>query len=60
MPKPRKGEKESHYVSRFMASDEAEESFPDPKQRAAVAYSMYEHPKERVEKRIKMRYGRER
>ncbi len=39
MPKPAKGESQKHFVSRYMASSEAKRSFPDPKQRAAVAYS---------------------
>jgi hypothetical protein len=41
MPEPLKGEKQQDYVSRFMGSAEAAKSFPDAKQRAAVAYSMY-------------------
>ena len=50
MPSPAKGEKRKDYVSRFMGSSEAVKSFPDAKQRAAVAYSMYRkhkgmHPK---------------
>ena len=45
MPAPHKGEKRSKYVSRFMGSSEAVKSFPDAKQRAAVAYSMYRQHK---------------
>ena len=41
MPAPEKGESEQDYVSRFMASLEARKDYPDEKQRAAVAYSMY-------------------
>jgi hypothetical protein len=41
MPRPDKGESEKDYVSRFMASPEARTDYPDAKQRAAVAYSMY-------------------
>ena len=41
MPAPEKGESESGYVSRFMESAEARKDYPDEKQRAAVAYSMY-------------------
>jgi len=41
MPKPAKGESQGHYVSRFADSGEAKKSFPDIKQRLAVAYSMY-------------------
>jgi len=40
MPYPVKGEKKGAYVSRFMGSEEAQKSFPDQKQRAAVAYSI--------------------
>lgn len=43
MPRPKKGETEQEYVSRFMASEEARKDYPDEKQRAAVAYSMYRH-----------------
>jgi len=39
MPEPKKGETTREYVSRFMKSKEAQKDFPDPKQRAAVAYS---------------------
>lgn len=41
MPRPRSGEDESAYVSRFMESAEALKDYPDEKQRAAVAYSMF-------------------
>jgi hypothetical protein len=41
MPYPTPGETTQHYVSRFMGSPEARSSFPDQKQRAAVAYSMH-------------------
>jgi hypothetical protein len=48
MPKPRKGEKEQKFVSRFMSSGEAINSFPEAKQRAAVAYSEFtRRPKKR-------------
>ena len=40
MPYPTAGEDTGHYVSRFMGSSEAQSSFPDQKQRAAVAYSI--------------------
>lgn len=35
------------FVSRFMGSKEAESSFPEQKQRAAVAYSMFKRKKKR-------------
>ncbi len=41
MPRPVKGESQKNYLARFMSSPEARESFPEQKQRAAVAYSMY-------------------
>ncbi len=47
MPKPTKGEPMRHFLKRFMGSKEADESFPDPKQRAAVAYSMLRRRKKK-------------
>lgn len=47
MPKPSKGENISHFLSRFMGSKEAEESFPKAKQRAAVAYSMFKRKRKK-------------
>lgn len=41
MPKPNPGESEQDYISRFVQSDEARRDYPDEKQRAAVAYSMF-------------------
>ncbi len=41
MPYPKAGESEQGFVRRFMDSDEARADFPDIKQRAAVAYSMF-------------------
>lgn len=45
MPEPRKGENLAHYIGRFIGSAEAEKSFPDKKQRMAVAYSLYKRKK---------------
>ena len=45
MPKPNKGESKASYISRFMASGEANSDFPDSKQRYAVAMSMWEGKK---------------
>lgn len=45
MPYPKAGESEQDYVSRFMASAEARKDYPDEKQRAAVAYSMFKERK---------------
>lgn len=47
MPDPKKGESQKKYVSRFMGSSEAAKSFPDPKQRAAVAYSKFKKGQKR-------------
>jgi hypothetical protein len=41
MPYPSPGESQDHYVKRFVSSPEAQSSFPDIKQRLAVAYSMH-------------------
>jgi hypothetical protein len=41
MPNVRKGESKSKYVARYVSSAEAIKSFPDVKQRLAVAYSEY-------------------
>ncbi len=41
MPEPKVKEPESEFVSRYMGSDEAKTSFPDQKQRLAVAYSLW-------------------
>ncbi|MES2155479.1 MAG: hypothetical protein V4510_10125 [bacterium] len=41
MPRPNPGEDKQAYVARFMSSAEARADYPDEKQRAAVAYSMF-------------------
>jgi len=41
MPDPNPNESQDEYISRFMSSEEAQSSFPDIKQRLAVAYSKY-------------------
>ena len=41
MPTPKKNESESDFVKRYMSSSEAAKSYPDDKQRVAVAYSVY-------------------
>lgn len=41
MPAPRKGEDLQHFIARFMASREAQRSFPNQKQRVAVAHAMF-------------------
>ena len=47
MPKPAKGESTKHFVSRFSKSGEAKQSFPDIKQRIAVAYSIERQKKKK-------------
>ncbi len=41
MPNPRKNESQKEYIARYMSSEEAKKTFPDEKQRLAVAYSKY-------------------
>lgn len=41
MPRPDKGESEAAFVARYMSDAEARTSYPEEKQRAAVAYSLY-------------------
>jgi hypothetical protein len=48
MPSPTRKESLSGFVSRFMGSGEARKSFPDQKQRAAVAYSEYRRRKKKA------------
>jgi hypothetical protein len=50
MPYPERKESQGHYISRFLTSPEAKSSFPDKKQRLAVAYSIYKqkHTAKRV------------
>lgn len=47
MPKPTSGENLSHFIKRFMTSDEAKSDFPKTKQRVAVAESMYRKRKKK-------------
>ncbi len=46
MPRPIQSESKEEYIARFMESPEARSDYPDQKQRAAVAYSMWEHRNE--------------
>lgn len=49
MPIPKDNESEADFVARYMSSDESQKSFPDEKQRLAVAYSTYrEHKKKKT------------
>lgn len=47
MPNPQKGENLAQFMSRYMGSSEAEKTFPDAKQRAAVGYSKFRKKKKR-------------
>lgn len=47
MPEPRKGENLSKFMGRYMGSSEAERSFPNKKQRLAVAYSEFKRRKKK-------------
>lgn len=48
MPSPTRKESLSGFVSRYMGSVEGRRSFPDQKQRAAVAYSEYKRRKKKA------------
>jgi hypothetical protein len=54
MPEPSKSELKdndrSAYINRFMESKEARSDYPDQKQRAAVAYSMWKQHKKKKNK----------
>lgn len=45
MPLPNPNETESEYIARYISSEEAKKSFPDEKQRLAVAYSEWKKHK---------------
>lgn len=45
IPKPKKSEKQSEFVSRCMGNDTMNKEFPDQKQRAAVCYSEWGNKK---------------
>lgn len=45
MPSPTRKESLSHFVGKYMGSKEARKSFPNQKQRAAVAYSTFKRKK---------------
>ena len=42
MPRPRKGETKEEFISRYMGSKEAIETYPDEKQRYIVALNVWE------------------
>lgn len=47
VPKPRKGESRSDYVSRFMANEAMRKEFPKQAQRSAVAHSTWRRSKKK-------------
>ena len=47
MPRPKKNESEESFVSRYVSSKEAIKTFPNEKQRLAVAYSEYKDYKKK-------------
>ena len=48
MPTPKRSEKLSSFISRYVSSPESERSFPKKKQRLAVAYSVYKERKKKA------------
>jgi len=50
LPKPKKNEKRSEYVSRFMSNDRMKEEYPSQDQRTAVAYSKWRKSKRESKK----------
>jgi|GEM_PF-5408646 len=60
MPRPRKGEKKKEFVARYMASEEAKQTYPDPKQRYAVANGVWDSRKNKAKKKAKKRQEQQR
>lgn len=50
LPTPEKGEKESHFVSRCVASDVVQKDFKTQEQRLAVCYSQFKRHKHKKAK----------
>jgi hypothetical protein len=51
---PKKGEKTKDFVGRFMGHAEANKTFPEAKQRAAVAYQTYRDTKRKLRKEARL------
>jgi len=51
---PKKGEKTKDFVGRFMGHAEANKTFPEAKQRAAVAYQTYRDTKKKLRKEARL------
>jgi len=47
LPKPKKGQKESEFISSCMGSEIMKSEYPDQKQRAAVCYSQFRRSKKK-------------
>ena len=41
LPKPKKGESQSQFVSRCMGNETMKKEYPDQKQRAAICYTQW-------------------
>jgi hypothetical protein len=54
LPTPKKGEKTKDFVGRFMGHAEANKTFPEAKQRAAVAYQTYRDTKKKLRKEARL------
>lgn len=46
-PEPQKGESLADFVGKYVSSKESEKSFPNKKQRLAVAYSEFKRKKKK-------------
>lgn len=54
LPTPKKGEKTKDFVGRFMGHAEANKTFPEAKQRTAVAYQTYRDTKKKLRKEARL------
>jgi hypothetical protein len=54
LPAPKKGEKTKDFVGRFMGHEEANKTFPEAKQRTAVAYQTYRDTKKKLRKESRL------
>jgi hypothetical protein len=54
LPTPKKGEKTKDFVGRFMGHTEANKTFPEAKQRTAVAYQTYRDTKKKLRKESRL------
>jgi hypothetical protein len=54
LPTPKKGEKTKDFVGRFIGHAEANKTFPEAKQRTAVAYQTYRDTKKKLRKEARL------